>query len=658
MKILNSIATFILIICNTVFYGNAQNCDTIVLKEIEIKSSRISITDDQNLRSLQILDNETVKSAATNDIGGILKENTLADIRQRSFSGVQSDISIRGGSFDQNLVLLNGINLSDPQTGHHTLNIPVSIMAIEGVEVVYGPASGIFGPNALTGAVNLISAIPQNNSLKFNAAYGSFNTINTGLGLSHVVGKIKHSLFANHTSSDGFAENTDYDKSNIYYESNIDFKAVKLKLMVGFMAKQFGSNSFYTPMYPSQYEKIRTGFLGAKLSGGESIKWNYNLYYRGLKDQFQLFREGVDYYENNNGVWINNSIGDTISWYSRHNDHFTNIYGSGLNLEKDWQLGKTAFGVDYRNEQILSNVLGLDIEDAAGDLYTKSDVRENVSMFLQHAYFFKRILANVGAMGYWNQKYDWNFYWGGDLGFKLTDKFLIKTGVNKSMRLPTFTELYYNGPSNVGNPYLVPESAISAEVGVRCILKNRSYISINAFNRFGENIIAWVKDVDAAKWETANLTKLDTKGVEFSANYGDFKRDFPIQRLWVSYSYLVQDKSASGLESKYTLDQLKHKMIAGVKHKIYKNISAVWSVNMFQRNGKYLYFDRELNTYTDSHTYDLTVLLNGQIVANFKAFSVYVGLNNITNADYFDIANVPTPGFSINGGVKLKLCKE
>ncbi len=635
--------------------GLGQESDTVVLNEIEIKSSRIAITDDQNLRSVQILDKELVNSASSNDIGTILKENSLVDIRQRSFSDVQSDVSIRGGSFDQNLVLLNGINLSDPQTGHHTLNIPFSAMAIEGVEVVYGPASGIFGPNALTGAVNIISAIPQNSSLNLDFSYGSFNTIKTGLGLNHITRKIKHAFFVDYASSDGFAENTDYDKSNIYYESNVDLKTVKLKLMAGFMAKEFGSNSFYTPMYPAQYEKIRTGFVAAKLSGGELIKWDYNLYYRGLKDQFQLFREGVDYYENNNGVWINSSIGDTISWYSRHNDHFTNVYGSGLNLAKDWKLGKTALGADYRNEQILSNVLGLDIENSTGDLYTKSDIRENISLFMQHAYFSEKFLANIGAMGYWNQNYDWNFYWGGDFGYKITKKIMIKTGLNKSLRLPTFTELYYNGPSNVGNPDLMPESAISADMGFRYILNNKSYISFNVFNRFGENIISWVKDIDAAKWETANLTKLDTRGVELNAVYGDFKSEFPVKRLWVSYSYLMQDKSVSGLESKYTLDQLKHKMIAGVKHKIYKNISAVWTVNMFQRNGEYLYFDRELNSYTDSHTYDLTVLFNGKVEAKFKVFSVYVGLNNITNTDYFDIANVPTPGFSVNGGVKVNL---
>jgi iron complex outermembrane receptor protein len=633
----------------------AQELDTIVLSEIEIKSSRISIKGNENLGCFQILDKKQIIETAGGDLGSVLKSNTLVDIRQRSFSGVQSDLSIRGGSFDQNLVLLNGINLSDPQTGHHSLNIPLNTSSIDGVEVVYGPASRIFGPNALTGAINFISNIPDKNGFSLNVSFGSFNTFSTDAGIHIITGELKHSLFVNYSFSDGFIENTNYNRKSIYYENNTALKSVKFKVMAGFLSKDFGSNSFYSPMYLYQFEKIRTGFAALKFSGGQRFKWDYNIYYRGLKDQFQLFREGEGYYTSFDGLWINSNLQDTVSWYNGHNNHFTNVYGSGFNVENKWRFGRSAIGIDYRTEQIYSNVLGIELDEVIDDVYSKSDIRDNLSAFLQHGYYKKSWMINVGGLAYWNQKYDLNFYYGGDVGYRISSEFMVKVGINKAMRIPTFTELYYNGPSNIGNSNLMPESALTVDAGLRYYLNQNSLLTLNLFNRSGQNIIAWVKDAESIKWNTENLTELITRGVEMSFFYSDFQQSFPIQRMWLSYTYLYQDKSSAGLESKYTLDHLRHKMIAGIKHKIYRNISASWSLNMFQRNGEYLYFDSGLGVYTENRNYRLTTLLNCKLESEFKYFDLFVAFNNITNADYFDIANVPTPGFSINGGIRLSI---
>ncbi|MDD4149996.1 MAG: TonB-dependent receptor plug domain-containing protein, partial [Bacteroidales bacterium] len=271
---------------------SAQSKDTILLKEVEIKSSRFEIIESQNLQAIKIITANDLHLSSDNDISTGLKENSLVDIRQRSFSSVQSDINIRGGSFDQNIVLLNGINLSDVQTGHHNLNIPVNNSNIAAVEVLSGPACRVFGPNALTGAINFISIIPDKNSLELDFSFGSFNTKKLDFGAKFITGVIKHSLSLSYSASDGFMTNTDYDRKSLYYENNANFKLVKFKTMIGLLGKNFGSNSFYTPMYENQYEKIKTGFVAIKLSGGNKFHWDYNLYYRRLLDQYQLFREG------------------------------------------------------------------------------------------------------------------------------------------------------------------------------------------------------------------------------------------------------------------------------------------------------------------------------------------------------------------------------
>ncbi len=646
------ICVLLIIIGEIVF---SQTIDTIILKEIVINSSRTETSEKQMLRPIQIIDNRNLNISHDNDISTALKDFSAIDIRQRSFSSVQSDISTRGGSFDQTLVLLNGINLSDPQTGHYSLSIPIGLTNLENIEVLYGPASRTFGANALTGAVNFISRIPEKNALKLDLSYGSFNTINTELGIDNVIKKFKQNLTLSFSRSDGFMKNTDYNRTNVYYENNFPIGRVKVKSMLGFLYKDYGAFSFYTPMYSNQYEKIRTGFAACKFSGGTDLKWDYKIYYRALVDEFQLFRETEDYYTQIGGNWINFNTGDTVSWYQRHNNHFTNIAGTGFNLEKDWRFGKSAIGGEYRYEQIYSSVLGNDVEPIHNGLYDKSDDRKNLSFFAEHGYYSEKFLFNAGLMIYHNQKYGMNYYYGVDVGYYLSEKFMIKTGVNKSMRLPTFTELYYKGPSNIGNVDLIPEQALSFEAGAKYYISKNSYINLNLFNRYGTNIISWVREENSTVWETKNLTELNVAGIEVFAAYRDFKEDFFVKSINLVYSYIYQDKYAEGLESKYTLDQLKHKFVFNLSHKIYKNLSADWTLNIFKRNGEYLFFDFDQNAYTETVEFPLSTLLNSRIYAEFNKFDIYISGYNLTNTEYFDIANVPAPGIAVMGGVKIKL---
>ncbi len=631
--------------------------DTVILKEVVINSARTTLSESQMLLPFQILDKNTILLAKDIDITSSLKDFSAVDIRQRSFSSVQSDISVRGGTFDQTMILINGINLSDPQTGHHSLNLPINNSGLEAVEVLYGPGARVFGANALTGAVNFISKIPEKSGIVIDLSYGSFNTINSDVILNHVAKKFNQTLNLSYSQSDGFTYNTDFSRFSAYYENNFGLGKVRVKTMTGFISKAFGAYSFYSPQYINQFEKIKSGFAAFKFSGGTELKWEYKIYSRFLTDEFQLFRESSDFYTHSGSLWINSTTGDTVTWYQKHNNHLTGIAGTGFNLEKDWVGGKSAIGAEYRIEQIFSSVLGLVRDEIGTSLYTNADDRQNITMFAEHGYFGKRILFNAGAMAYFNEKYGLNFYYGADAGYKITENIVFKAGLNKSMRLPTFTELYYKGPSNDGNPDLLPEHALSIDVGTKFYIFKKSYLNFNLYKRFGTNIIAWVREDADSKWKTENLTKLDTYGVELIAAFRDFKTNSFMKELSIIYSYIYQDKTAAGLESKYTLDHLSHKFVFSAGHKIYKNVSASWSLNAFKRNGEFLYFDYNANSYTENREYPFAILLNLKLTASFKKFDIYLSGQNLTNSQYFDIANVPAPGIAVMGGVRVKIVK-
>ena len=125
------------------------------LKEVILSSARIDLPLKESSRTVQIITSEQLRNSGVLTTAEALQYVSGIDIRQRGVSGMQADLYIRGGSFDQTLLLIDGIKLEDAQTGHHTLNFLPPIEIIERIEVLKGPAARIFGQNAFTGAVNI-----------------------------------------------------------------------------------------------------------------------------------------------------------------------------------------------------------------------------------------------------------------------------------------------------------------------------------------------------------------------------------------------------------------------------------------------------------------------------------------------------------------------
>ena len=138
------------------------------LDEFEVSAQRAPVAFSQVARIVSVITREEIEAAPVQSIQELLEYALSVDVRQRGVHGVQADISVRGGSFDQTLILLNGINISDPQTGHHSLNLPVSIKNIQRIEILEGPAARIFGPNAFSGAINIITTSEGSSSIKLD----------------------------------------------------------------------------------------------------------------------------------------------------------------------------------------------------------------------------------------------------------------------------------------------------------------------------------------------------------------------------------------------------------------------------------------------------------------------------------------------------------
>ena len=634
---------FIIICLITSTNQTQAQTDTINLKETEIMSSRVSSLYGESARVLQIISREEISKAPVQSLQELLEYALNVDIRQRGDYGVQADVSIRGGSFEQCLILLNGVKMNDPQTGHHNMNLPVDLQDIDKIEILEGPGARIYGANAFTGAINIITGSKKENCLKLSSVIGENQLYITTASLSLANHNKQHYFSVGKKGSDGYINNTDFDIANFFYQNNLQLKKGSIGFQTGYNDKQFGANSFYSAKYPNQFEQTKIFFANATYKNPYFYNLTTNIYYRRHQDRFELFRNSPP------------------SWYKTHNYHLTQTYGAEANLNFNSCIGKTAFGAEFRSENILSNVLGepmSDTMDVPGEplgVFTKSHHRENIGLYGEQSYKYHQFSISGGLYVNWNSDFDSKVNAGIDISYDISGNWKWFASVNQSMRMPTYTDLYYVGPTNKGNISLKPEVAIAYETGVK-FYSNALNAHVAVFRRDADNLIDWVKLPDSTKWESRNLTNIITNGFEFSSQINLQTlayKGFFINKIQLSYSYLDLEKNSNNYISYYALDYLKHKFVASLEHKIYKRLSANWALCYQKRMGTYTDIISNMET---AYPYYLTI--DSRITYSGDNWNCFIEAANLLNKKYQDIGNIQQAGRWIRAGVNISLNLE
>nr|WP_320120022.1 TonB-dependent receptor [uncultured Marinifilum sp.] len=626
----------------TIYVNQDQKLD-----EVVVSAQRTPVTYSQVARVVTVMEREEISATPVQSVQDLLEHLLNVDVRQRGNHGVQADVSIRGGSFDQTMILLNGVNITDPQTGHLSMNLPVDLESIERVEILHGPGARVFGPNAFSGAINFITGTKSKNNIKLAASTGEDGFYSLSAAATYLTGPLKSYVALSRKASDGYIENTDFTSTNLFYQGQLATSQGDLDLQVGYNTKGFGANSFYTPAYPNQYEENKTTFASLRFSTKGKVKFTPVVYWRRHQDRFELFRD------------------NPASWYSSHNYHLTDVYGTNLNTSFNWALGKSATGVEFRSENIWSNVLGEEMDEPmkvpgeSGAFFTKQHTCTNMSYFLEHNVYLDRLTISAGIMANWNSDLGrgFNFYPGVDVSYQLKEKLKWYASLNHSLRMPTFTDLYYAGPTNIGNADLEPEEATTWESGFK--YNNRLFRAhASIFYRKGTNMIDWVKMNAEDKWQSQNLTDINTLGLEFSAQLypkAIWGKNFPLKSLKMTYAYLNMDKSSDEFISLYVLDNLKHKLSLTSDYRIWGNLGSSMSVSYQNREGGYVYYDKTNSTYGEERSYSPFWLMDARIYYQKPKYTVYAEASNILDKEYYDRGNITQPGRWIRVGVKLNL---
>ena len=568
----------------------------------------------QRNQSMTLLKADKLALLPSRSLSEALSYTSGVDVRQRGLNGMQADISIRGGSFEQTLILVNGFKMVDPQTGHHAMNIPFTVNAIDQIEVTKGPATNMFGQSALAGAVNFVSNLSGKTFVKAQTYAGSFGTAGINVTMSAPIKGWNQKLSMGFDRSNGHWSNSDFDNKQISYEGGKTLKKQYLLVMLAYSDRKFGANGFYSNKFPDQWESTQNAFAGLRYNVFfRKATWVNRLSTRTNRDEFRLKR-------NDPGFYTNRHFSETYSLESILNGKFLS----------NWQYH---LGIEHRIEVLNSSNLGLrnrQYSSAFGDVIFKTGKWTATTSLLvfQYSDVPLSVLPSIQC------------------AFQLNEQNRLYANLAKSNRIPTYTELFYADPSNIGNPDLKPEYANSAELG--WFKNGKLYLEGNVFYRQTYNMIDWVRDSSSVmpnpnKWKPVNIAEVRFYGLEATVRKtfvypAEFKPNF----LDLSYTYIqathVFDEN---VESRYAYSNLKHQLIAKFSFQFSKFGSMQVNYRFIQRvsNPAYQLVDLKL------------------ISGYLKGFNLFVEANNLTNTNYVEAGFVQMPGRWFKVGLNYAFTK-
>lgn len=608
--------------------------EEVKLDEVLVLGSRAPLSAWQSGTQVEVITRDEIQRAEAATINDVLKLATGVDVRQRGGFGVQTDISINGGTFDQIVILLNGVNISNPQTGHNATDFPVSLNDIERIEIIEGAASRVFGASAFSGAINIVTrkegapatfdatATPSPRHFALSMEGGSFGTFGIeGSATLTPKGKSQATpsatmLSAGYARSDGGTENSDFQKAHAYANAAWKSQPIDLDLQVGLSGQDYGANTFYSAKYNNQYEETRHLVASASFVARLSPKVSLHptLYANYFDDHYQLIRgmSGTDKGENLHHLWV---------------------YGASLDANIDWLGGKTSVGADIHGDRIRSTALG-------------NNTRSHINVFAEHNVVLSHWTLSAGLHYGSIEQTERLTAWspGVNISYRPSQQWKLYAGWNQSMRVPTFTDLYISNVVQQGDPTLKPERNATLKGGAQ-FRTNGFTADLSAFHSHGTNMIDWVyATADATKYHALNIGELDNTGFSI-----DTRLHTSVLTAQLGYAFIHQSHTTERQihKSLYALEYLRHKVIAQISHDIplphsiaqHGALSATWSARWQQR----------MNGYTPYWKID------GRLQWTAKRYNVYLKADNLTNHRYFDLGSVEQPGLWMMAGVSLKL---
>lgn len=575
--------------------------DTLVVSAAGRTGSRAAAT-----RDLEILDRAEIRSIPARTVSDLLRWEAGVDLRPKS--PAQADVTLRGSSFEQVLVLVDGVPVNDPQTGHFDLDVAVPLASVERVEILRGPASAAFGADAMGGVIDIVTRGADDPERvrppSARASGGSFGTVDASAAGDERVGPVVLHGALGGLRSDGHRADTDYRIGLGSLSAAAGLGGGELLGSFRYARRDYGAGGFYGP-YPA-YERTRTlvATLAWRGTAGSATRIEPRLELRRHHDDFELLRQDPGFYRNLHAVW---DLGGDLTVRRR--------LGNGV---------VAAVGGNAHDVLLRSSALGRR-DEGRGALFGELTAgTPGVAV------------ASAGLRQDWHQAY------GGFLAPSVSAAvwplltLSLHGAVGRSFRAPTFTERYYRDPVDVGNPDLRPERAWSAELGVRLEPRPGLRLDLTGFRRWARDLIAWTRPAGAGQdvpWETRNVARADYRGLELTARAAGVAGG----SVRASFELLGVDPGAGTFQTKYAFRPLEEKAAVTVQHALPGAVRAAAHLLRARRRGDPEPFWR------------LDLRLDRPVGIG----SVFLDLTNLTDDRHPDIVGQPVAGRALQAGLTI-----
>ncbi|MBU3699647.1 MAG: TonB-dependent receptor [Candidatus Kapabacteria bacterium] len=510
------------------------------------------------------------------------------DLRQRGPLGVQSDVSIRGGTFEQTAVMINGMRLNDVQTGHNTFSIPVLPTDVERIEVIKGGAARALGSGAMDGAVNIVLKEPSATPTVHASIMGGDAAFYEGrLSASLATGSVSHRVSAQWMRHDGWVPSTDVDMKTAMYHGGFMTELVRASAFVGLSTKSFGANGFYTPRFPDQWERVSTMIAGASVESSLSdvLSCTIRALARRNDDEFRLKRNDPGFYTN-----------------IHHASQYT---GQGL-VTLEHASGLTSFLVEAGSDAIQSSNLG-------------THDRLRGSMVVEHSHVFDALQITIGGGVLVNSDRRPLPTGGVDASYTISSDTpvyeLVFGSLQTNGRIPTYTDLYYRDPVTTGNSQLDLERAVTAEIGYRRSA-SQSVLNLALYARNSRNMIDYVID-SLGNARAENITSVSIQGLDVSYNVQIASRWLSSVRIGLVYQSV---RNSAPSRTRYTADNLRLQGIVDTQWQLPFDVVGSYMARVVERVTNPTYY----------------LVHDVRLMRTIGAVTVTAEVTNITNQQYIE----------------------
>ncbi|MFM7007553.1 MAG: TonB-dependent receptor plug domain-containing protein [Flavobacteriales bacterium] len=597
--------------------------------QIELIAGRNGGSYATRMQSIEKLNQATLNNLPARSIADALSFSAGVDVRQRGLNGTQADIGIRGGNFEQSLLLVNGFKMTDPQTGHHAANLPIPLIAVSEIQVFKSPTVLQFGQSALTGAVHIGAYAQSGFEVKTMAYGGGFNSFGAQALVCMKIKNYQQMLAVARDQSEGHWYNSDFKNHQFFYTGGHAVgqnQRHHLNYIAAFADRNFGANGFYSNKFPEQWEHTTMAAGGIKHNFNRysrkegSTKWyqfRQQVLFRRHADEFRLKRYDPSFYTNTH-------VSDVLSYEAQFSYHVRSQ--------------QVFIGVEQRFEKLNSSNLGL-------------RERQYQSAFVQAQGMLGTLNYAAGLLAF---TYNWQnpqLMPSVQLGRALSYQHYLFANYARGNRVPSWTEMYYSDPSNVGNPNLQPEFSHAAELGYRYNPNQYNskwyYMKAEAaiFYRQHTNMIDWVRETSLLSpnpnpWMPVNINSVAFAGLEGSWQFNVKKSGtWGLNKFNLNYTYITaQHNFTMEQESRYAITSMRHQFNALVLFDLSEKAQLNLAYRLVQRIEQPLY----------------QVLDAKLVLPVFDRFSFFVEGNNLTNTQYVEAGFVQMPGRWFKLGVSFQ----